>query len=58
MTNNRNVRKILHKEVDEVVMMKQTDISTNVELVKRQGNTVILQLAKGQLRLQEFGMVI
>jgi hypothetical protein len=58
LTNNRNVRKILHKEVDEVVMMKQTDISTNAELVKRQENTVILQLAKGQLRLQEFGMVI
>lgn len=58
LTNNRNVRKILHKEVDEVVMMKQTDISTNVELVKRQENTVIMQLAKGQLRLQEFGMVV
>ncbi|UCB59278.1 MAG: hypothetical protein JSV67_03010 [Thermoplasmatales archaeon] len=58
LTNNIDVRKILHKEVDEVVMMKQTEISTKVELVKRQENTVILQLAKGQLRLQEFGMVI
>jgi RecA/RadA recombinase len=58
LTNNRDVRKILHNEVDEVVMMKQTDLSTSVELLKRQEKTAILHLAKGQLRLQEFGMVI
>ena len=58
MTNNRNVRSIIYENVDEIVLMKQSELSTRVELVKREKNTVILHLAKGQLRLQEFGMVI
>ena len=58
LSNNRNIKKILYKNADEIVFMKQTELATRVELVKRQENTVILHLAKGQLRLQEFGMVI
>lgn len=58
LSNNRNVRKTLYHNVDEVVLMKETELATRVELVNRQENTVILHLAKGQLRLQEFGMVI
>ncbi len=58
LSNNRNVRKIIYNNVDEVVLMKQTELATSVELVNRQENTMILHLAKGQLRLQEFGMVI
>jgi len=58
MTNNRNVRSIIYENVDEIVLMKQSELSTRVELVKQEKNTVILHLAKGQLRLQEFGMVI
>jgi hypothetical protein len=58
MTNNRNVCKIIYNNVNEVVLMKETELATRVELVKRQKNTMVLHLAKGQLRLQEFGMVI
>ena len=58
LSNNRNVRKTLYHNVDEVVLMKESELATRVELVNRQENTVILHLAKGQLRLQEFGMVI
>jgi len=55
---NRNIRKILYSNVDEVVLMKELELSTRVELLKRQEGTVILHLAEGQLRLQEFGVVI
>ena len=58
MTNNRNVRNIIYEKVDEIVLMKESELSTRVELVKQEKNTVIFHLAKGQLRLQEFGMVI
>lgn len=58
LSNNRNVRKTLYHNVDEVVLMKESELATRVELVNRQENTVILHLEKGQLRLQEFGMVI
>ena len=58
MTNNRGVRSIIYENVDEIVLMKESELSTRVELVKQEKNTMILHLAKGQLRLQEFGMVI
>jgi hypothetical protein len=58
MTNNRNVRNIIYENVDEIVLMNESELSTRVELVKQEKNTVILHLVKGQLRLQEFGMVI
>lgn len=58
MTNNRNVRNIIYENVDEVVLMKEAELATRVELVKQQKSTMILHLAKGQLRLQDFGMVI
>jgi len=58
MTNNRNVRKIIYENVDEIVLMTETQLATRIELVKSQENTMILHLAKGQMRLQEFGLVI
>ena len=58
LSSNRNVRNILYYNVDEIVLMKESELATRVELVNRQENTVILHLAKGQLCLQEFGMVI
>ena len=58
MTNNRKVRDIIYENVDEIVLMKESELSTRVELVKQEKDTVILHLAKGQMRLQEFGMVI
>jgi hypothetical protein len=45
--------------VDEVVLMKESEFATRVELANRQENTIIIfHLAKGQLRLHDFGMVI
>jgi len=58
MSTNRGVRKIIHSNVSEVVLMKESELATRVELVKRQESTMILHLAKGQLRLQEFGLVM
>ena len=58
MSSNRGVRSIIHKNVSEVVLMKESELATKVELVNRQENTMILHLVKGQLRLQEFGMVM
>lgn len=58
LSNQRNVRNILYDGVDEVVLMKQMQLTTNVELVNKQKKTMILNLARGQLSLQEFGMVI
>jgi RecA/RadA recombinase len=58
LSSNRNVRKILYSNVDEIVLMKELELATRVELVKKEENTLILHLAEGQLQLQEFGMVI
>ena len=57
-SNNRGLREIIYKDADEIVLMKQMELSTHVQLIKQQKNTVILDIAKGQMRLQEFGMVI
>ena len=58
LSTRRNVRKILHKEVDEVVMMNESELATLVELLNKNERTMILHLARGQMRLQEFGMVM
>jgi RecA/RadA recombinase len=58
MSNNRGVRKIIHNNVSEVVFMKESELATKVELLNKREDTVILHLSKGQLRLQEFGMVM
>ena len=58
VTGNRNVRGIIYENVDEVVLMKELDLATRVNLLKKKMSTLILHLAKGQMRLQEFGMVI
>ena len=58
LTNNRNVRNIIYEKVDEIILMKEVELATRVELVKQEKNTMIFHLAKGQMRLQEFGMVI
>lgn len=56
--STQNINKILYKEADEVVMMKEKKLATHVKLLKQQKKTVILHLLNGQLRLQDFGMVI
>ena len=58
LSTNIGVKNTLYKNVDEIVSMKESELTTNVELVKSQKKTMILHLAKGQLRLQEFGMLI
>jgi len=58
MATERGVNKTLYKSADEVISMKESKLATNVELVNSQEKTMILHLAKGQLRLQEFGMVM
>ena len=57
LLNTRNVRGILHQNVDEVVLMNESELSTSVELLKRKEKTTILHLGEGQVSLQEFGMM-
>ena len=54
----RNVRKTICSNVDEIVRMNQMEKSVHINLVKREKDATILTFAKGQLRLQDFGMVI
>jgi hypothetical protein len=54
----RNVRKTICSNVDEIVRMNQMEKSIHINLVKREKDATILTFAKGQLRLQDFGMVI
>jgi len=58
LSNSRNVRKTLYERVDEIVRMKQMGQCINVDLVKKHESTIILAFAKGQLRLEDFGMMI
>lgn len=58
ISNRRNIRKTLYSSVDEIVKMHQNEYSIHIELVKKQKETIILTIAKGQLLLQDFGMVI
>jgi len=58
LPNHRNARKIISQGVDEIILMKQNEMATAVELVNKQKNIMILHLSRGQLRLQDFGMVI
>jgi hypothetical protein len=58
LSTQRNIQKILHKDVDEIVLMKEAELVTRVELLNRKKKTMILHLAEGQLSLKEFGMVI
>ena len=58
MSNSRNLRNMLYPAVDEIIRMKQLEQCTCIDLVKKQQKTVIVDFAKGQLRLEEFGMVM
>jgi hypothetical protein len=58
LSNLRNVRSVIYSGVDEVILMKQTELATCIELVNRCKNNMILHLSNGQLRLEDFGMVI
>ncbi len=58
LSNFRNVRNILFDGVDEVVLMRQNNLVTRVDAVKKGESTVILHLSKDQLRLCDFGLVM
>jgi len=58
ISTRRNTRKIIRQNADEIVIMKQREQSTFVQLIKKQKNTIILDIMNGQMRLQDFGMVI
>ena len=58
MSNSRNLRNMLYPAVDEIIRMKQVEQCTSINLVKKQEKAVIVDFAKGQLRLEEFGMVV
>jgi len=58
LTPSKGLGKTLYDSVNEIVRMKQFDHCTSIELVKKQRSTTIVRCAEGQLRLEEFGMVM
>ena len=58
MSNSRNLRNMLYPAVDEIVRMKKLEQCIFVDLVKKHERTVIVNFSKGQLHLEDFGMVI
>jgi hypothetical protein len=58
MSNSRNLRNMLYPAVDEIIRMKQLGQCTRIDLVKKQERAIIVDFARGQLRLEEFGMVM
>ena len=58
LSNARDVRSILFDGVDEVVLMKEGDLVTRVEALKRGASATILHLSRGQLQLSDFGLVM
>jgi hypothetical protein len=57
LSPSRGLGKRLYDSVSEIVRIKQLEQCTSLELVKQQKNATIIRGAKGQLRLEEFGMV-
>jgi hypothetical protein len=57
LSPSRGLGKQLYDSASEIVRMKQFEQYTSLELVKKQKNATIVRGAKGQLRLEEFGMV-
>ena len=57
LSPSRGLGKQLYDSVSEIVRMKQFEQYTSLELVKNQKNATIVRGSKGQLRLEEFGMV-
>lgn len=56
MENHRNLRDIIYKNSNEIVRMRQMEQCIHVNLVKKQIGTTIVRFARGQLRLEDFGM--
>jgi RecA/RadA recombinase len=58
LNTQRNIQRILHNTIDETILMKETELATRVYLLKSKKEAMIMHLPRGQLRLQEFGMVL
>ena len=58
LSNIRNVRSIICSGVDETVFMKQTELATCIELANAHKNNMIFNLGAGQMRLEDFGVVL
>jgi len=58
LSHNRNINKILYHNVDEIVLIKQDEHATFIELLNKKKKTIIPNLVKGQARLSDFWMVI
>ena len=60
-TNQRlycpTVRSLIESRVAETIRMSYIDPCTYIDLVRRKKSTMILNMAKGQLRLDHFGLV-
>jgi len=57
LTPSKGLGKTLYDNVTEIIRIKQFEQHTSLELLKKQKNTTIVRGAKGQLRLEAFGMV-
>jgi hypothetical protein len=58
LSSHRNLRRTLYTAVNEIVRMKELAQCTYVDLVKRKQGTTIVSCGAGQLRLEDFGMVM
>jgi hypothetical protein len=58
LTPSKGLGKTLYDSASEILQMKQFDHTTSLALVKKQRNATIIHGTKGQLRLEEFGMVM
>jgi hypothetical protein len=58
LSNGRNIRNILSDSVDELVLMREHEFVTRVEVMKKGVSTMIPHLSRGQLRLCDFGLVM
>lgn len=58
LSTHQGLGKTLYTGVDEIVRIKQFDEYIVFELIKKQKSTTVVRFAKGQLRLEMFGMVM
>jgi hypothetical protein len=58
LSNYRRIRTILYSQVDEIVRLRHIERSLSVRLVKQQKEITVGLVDRGQLRLDDFGMIV